>query len=110
MKLIDRSRQAITLTVCVTTIAGVTVTSATAAEGVRPPAAIYATTCGYCHDANVGPVILGKHLPPAAIEQFVRSGLNAMPAFRPTEITDAELHELSNWIQASAAVKEEEGK
>jgi mono/diheme cytochrome c family protein len=81
-----------------------------AAEGAREPSAIYATTCGYCHGANVGPIILGRHLPAASIEAVVRHGPNAMPAFRPTEVTDAELHALARWIESSAAATTEHGQ
>jgi mono/diheme cytochrome c family protein len=33
-----------------------------------------------------------------------------MPAFRPTEITDAELKALSNWISTSKADPKEHGQ
>lgn len=37
-------------------------------------------------------------LTPEAIRTFVRSGLNAMPAFRKTEISDAELDALATYL------------
>ena len=64
----------------------------------RSPAKTYASTCAYCHGTNVGPIILGRHLPAAYISLMVRSGRNGMPAFRPSEITPAELDALTAWI------------
>lgn len=77
--------------------------SASAQETPRPPERIYATTCGYCHGAHVAPIIRGRKLPASYIAQMVRSGPLAMPAFRPTEITDAELRALSVWVSRSKA-------
>lgn len=76
----------------------------------RAPEQIYAETCGYCHGRNVGPVIRGRALPAAVVRSFVRMGPNAMPAFRPTEITDEELEALALWIQQSDADPEEHGQ
>lgn len=69
----------------------------------RPPEVIYARTCGYCHGARVAPVIRGRKLPADLITTYVRSGPRAMPAFRPTEISNAELAALAKWINASQA-------
>jgi mono/diheme cytochrome c family protein len=74
-----------------------------AAPSPRAPEKIYASTCGYCHGQHVAPVIRGRALPPEAVVQFVRSGPAAMPAFRQTEISDAELKALAAWIHASKA-------
>ncbi len=79
---------------------------ASLAEGAttpRPPEAVYAKTCGYCHGQHVAPVIRGRGLPTEIITQYVRSGPRAMPAFRPTEISDAELEALAKWLNASKA-------
>jgi hypothetical protein len=87
------------------------------ANAEAPPSAtprsaekVYASTCGYCHGRNVGPVILGRGLPVPAIEAMVRGGLNAMPAFRPSEISDAELAAVAAWVSASPANAQEHGK
>ena len=48
----------------------------------------YDKVCAYCHEANVGPVLTGRKLPPEYVRAIVRSGNRAMPAFRPTEIDD----------------------
>lgn len=74
------------------------------------PEQVYRRTCGYCHGANVGPILLGRKLPAASVAQIARHGLNAMPAFRPSEISDAELMRLAKWIEASKASDQEKGK
>lgn len=76
----------------------------------RAPEKIYAKVCGYCHGRNVGPVILGRHLPADAIKYVARHGQNGMPAFRPTEISPSELDALAAWISAAEPRKEEHGK
>jgi mono/diheme cytochrome c family protein len=78
-------------------------------QGERPPAELYAKTCGYCHGKNIGPVIRGRALPAEAIKRQVRHGQNGMPAFRPTEITNAELDALTKWISVSKADPAEQG-
>lgn len=83
--------------------------SAPAPSG-RPPERVYAVTCGYCHGHNVGPIILGRGIPAATVQAMVRGGRGAMPAFRPTEITNAELASLSRWIEKSKANPKEHGK
>ncbi len=75
----------------------------------RRPEAVYRATCAYCHGhfvapgVTVAPVLQGRELAPALVSGFVRNGLGRMPAFRPSEISDAELTALSRWIQASPA-------
>ncbi len=76
----------------------------------RSPEAVYDAVCGYCHGQNVGPVIRGRSLPPEATEYIVRHGQNAMPAFRPTEISPGELKALALWLQKSAADPKEKGQ
>jgi mono/diheme cytochrome c family protein len=79
-------------------------------QGERAPEVIYAKTCGYCHGANVGPVIRGRALSTDAIKLMVRSGPNGMPAFRQTEITNSELDKLATWISTSKADPKEKGQ
>ena len=76
----------------------------------RAPEYLYARTCGYCHGHNVAPIIRGRNLPPAVIRSIVRSGMGAMPAFKPTEITDTELQALSEWLSQSETDPEEHGQ
>ena len=79
-------------------------------QAQRSPEQVYSAVCGYCHGKNVGPVIRGRALPAEAVEYQVRHGLNAMPAFRPTEIPPAELKALAVWVQNSAADPKEHGQ
>ena len=76
----------------------------------RSGAEVYSSTCGYCHGHNVGPVLLGRHLPAEAIKIIARAGQNAMPAFRPTEVSAAELDAVAKWIEAAPADPKENGK
>jgi len=74
------------------------------------PEGTYGETCAYCHGSNVGPIILGRHLPADMIKGTVRAGRGAMPAFRPTEISDADLAALADWISMSKPDASEHGK
>lgn len=84
--------------------------SPAATTAPRPPEAIYAKTCGYCHGQHVAPIIRGRGLPPEIIEQYVRTGPRGMVAFRPTEISDVELKALAKWLNASKADPKEKGE
>lgn len=75
----------------------------------REPEYLYARTCGYCHGHNIAPIIRGRSLPATVTASIVRSGMGAMPAFKPTEITDAELEALTRWLEQSEADPEEHG-
>lgn len=79
-------------------------------QAQRSPEQVYSAVCGYCHGRNVGPVIRGRALPADSVEIMVRHGLNAMPAFRPTEITPAELKALAVWVEKSAPDQKEKGQ
>ena len=63
----------------------------------------YAKVCGFCHDAGVGPAILGRELPVAYIENVVRHGFRAMPSFRSSEIDNAALASVARWVFQSPA-------
>ena len=92
MKFAHYSMPAMALFVaCALTLPLTAIAEAPPSATPRSAEKLYASTCGYCHGRNVGPVILGRSLPVPAIEAVVRNGLNAMPAFRPSEISDAEL-------------------
>lgn len=81
----------------------------TEAEVIRAPEKIFADTCGYCHGHFIAPGITvireirGRNLPPALVKTYVRNGVGSMPAFRFTEISDAELDSLAVWIESSEA-------
>lgn len=76
----------------------------------RAPEYLYRRTCGYCHGHNVAPIIRGRNLPPAVIAAMVRSGQGAMPAFKPTEITETELQALAQWLSTAPADPQEHGQ
>jgi len=77
---------------------------------------VYAKWCGECHDKgpnhpgtqSLAIKYRGKDIPAAlpertdlpaeAIAYFVRHGVALMPQFRKTEITEAQLRDLSAWL------------
>jgi mono/diheme cytochrome c family protein len=67
------------------------------------PQQMYDATCGGCHGAGVGPHLLGQDLPEPYIQYVGRNGLRAMPPFRVTDYTDAELAKLATWINSQPA-------
>lgn len=95
------------LMLSIAVVAGITGDSATAATEVtagrgfkwRDGAEVYSKVCGYCHEGQVGPRILGRELPPEYTRGVVRNGNRAMPAFRPSEIDDESLAKLAEYIQ-----------
>ena len=76
----------------------------------RAPDVIYAKTCGYCHGRNVGPIILGRAIPADTVKYIARHGQNGMPAFRPTEVSPAELAALAVWVEKSTSRSGEHGQ
>ena len=69
----------------------------------RNPQEIYGKICQYCHETHVGPVLFGRGLPSGYVVGTVRAGKHAMPSFRPSEISDAELAKHGDWIENSPA-------
>lgn len=63
----------------------------------------YAQICAKCHEAQVGPNLLGRGLPPEYFVAIARNGLNAMPAFRITDIDDATLQSLGEYLNQTKA-------
>lgn len=61
----------------------------------------YQKVCAKCHEAGIGPVITGRGLPEATYVYMARNGLNAMPAFRISDIDDATLQELAKYLSAT---------
>ncbi len=97
--------------------AGATATPAAAsrtAAASAPGKAVYERWCAECHregpgysgtqqlarSRGPGMAVLEKRsdLAPAYIELIVRNGLNAMPAYRPSEINEADLKALSAYL------------
>lgn len=77
-------------------------------------AEVYQNNCSFCHDKGIshpGTQILAvtrgrefsilkerTDLTPDYIKEIVRHGLRGMPAYRPTEISDAELDALAKYL------------
>lgn len=74
-----------------------------AAQAVGKGPQYYQKICAKCHEAGVGPALLGRELPEATILYMVRHGFNAMPAFRQTDIDDATLKDLAAYLSKSPA-------
>ncbi len=65
----------------------------------------YTKVCAYCHNIGVGPdsvkIVFDKESVGSRAESIiytVRNGLNAMPAFRKTEIDDKTLKEMAEGL------------
>jgi 4-cresol dehydrogenase (hydroxylating) cytochrome subunit len=59
----------------------------------------YSKVCGFCHERGIGPVIKGTGKSPDLIRMVVRGGNRAMPAFRQSEIDDATLNKIADYIR-----------
>lgn len=79
--------------------------SAADSQKIGPGQRFYEKTCAKCHEAGVGPVIKGRGFPPATYMIIARNGMNAMPAFRVTDIDDATLEDLANYLSKTEAPK-----
>jgi cytochrome c5 len=75
---------------------------AQAAGQWKDPTHAYTKICGNCHEIGVGPVLKGRGLDPDYFVQVARHGMRAMPAIRVTDIDDAMLHQLANFLSKSA--------
>jgi mono/diheme cytochrome c family protein len=65
----------------------------------------YAQVCARCHETGIGPVITGRSLPAAFYVAMARSGRNAMPAFRMSDIDDPTLQALGEYLAATPAAQ-----
>jgi len=72
-----------------------------AADTQRSAEDVYRAVCHYCHESGPGPYLKARQLPATYVTYVVRQGQGAMPAFRPTEINDAELERLAADIENS---------
>jgi 4-cresol dehydrogenase (hydroxylating) cytochrome subunit len=59
----------------------------------------YDKVCGFCHEKGIGPAIKGQNKSPDLVKHVVRFGNRAMPAFRHTEIDDATLAGIIEFIK-----------
>ncbi len=74
------------------------------AQTVNAGQQFYQKVCAKCHEAGIGPVITGRGLPEITYISIARNGNRAMPAFRVTDIDDATLQQLADYL-ASTPVK-----
>lgn len=74
------------------------------AQSVNAGQQFYQKVCAKCHEAGIGPVITGRGLPAITYVSIARNGNRAMPAFRITDIDDATLQQLADYL-ASTPVK-----
>lgn len=80
-------------------VASTLIAGGSGVANARSPEQIYRHTCALCHEeTRVAPALCDRQLPSAAIERVVRSGLNGMPAFRLTDISDGELRALARYV------------
>jgi mono/diheme cytochrome c family protein len=70
-----------------------------AAENERSGEVVYQKVCQYCHETGIGPELRSRKLPAVYTLHVVRNGFRAMPAFRPTEISDQELERVASFIE-----------
>jgi mono/diheme cytochrome c family protein len=67
------------------------------------------TGCGGCHGAaaegGTAPALAGELPAYDEFGQIVREGTDRMPAYDESQITDAELQRLHDWLQAQAPVQ-----
>jgi len=75
-----------------------------AAQSVNAGQQYYQKICAKCHEVGTGPVITGRGLPAITYVSIARNGNRAMPAFRVTDIDDATLQQLADYL-ASTPVK-----
>jgi mono/diheme cytochrome c family protein len=75
---------------------------------------LWSETCRYCHNDRLAPELRGQGLAPRAIATAVRKGINGMPSFAPSVVSDAELAQLAEWLAAqhkpSAGEPEQAGR
>ncbi|TAK56589.1 MAG: cytochrome c [Gammaproteobacteria bacterium] len=82
-------------------------TRALAADQYESPEQMYQVICAQCHDIGVGPVLAGRSLPPQYIATVLRNGRAGMPSFRPTELSDADVQQLTDWLGRQPAPPDE---
>jgi mono/diheme cytochrome c family protein len=66
----------------------------------RDPGHLYDSSCTFCHDTGVGPDLKGAGWPKEYVALRLRLGFKAMPAFKPSEISDREIEALAAWLAA----------
>ena len=62
---------------------------------------MFDATCAYCHGAGVADELRGRDFPPEYIGVVIRHGVRGMPAFRPSDFSDADIAALAAMIASS---------
>lgn len=75
----------------------------TSAQAVNAGQQFYQKVCAKCHETGIGPVITGRNLPAIAYVTIARNGNRAMPAFRLSDIDDATLQQLADYLASTPA-------
>ena len=85
-------------------LSGVALAAAAAPpQAIGPGQRYYEKICAKCHEAGIGPVLKGRGLSPETVIVFARIGVNAMPAFRVTDIDDATLRDVGVYLSKAPA-------
>jgi mono/diheme cytochrome c family protein len=64
----------------------------------------YDKVCAKCHEVGTGPVLKGRGFPAITYVIIARNGNRAMPAFRVSDVDDATLQAVADYL-ASTPVK-----
>lgn len=107
---------------CLIAAASERAASAAARQPSAPPVGqhVFARWCASCHEDSVrapgtsalaakygkdlaAPLEQRQNLTPELVRFFVRNGVSVMPSFRKTEISDAELAALGQYLSPAAA-------
>jgi len=59
---------------------------------------LWRSTCAYCHDGRLASQLLGARLTAQAVLAAARAGPNSMPSFSASQVSDAELRALADWM------------
>jgi len=97
VKRLTRSRLLVCAAPCVAILVSET-TWAQAAGEWRDSEQLWHSTCAYCHDGRVASQLLGERLSTQAVLGAARGAAQPMPSFTPSQVSDAELRALTDWI------------
>ena len=65
----------------------------------------YEKICAKCHETGIGPVLKERGWTAETYVSFARIGVKAMPAFRITDIDDATLLQVGQYLANAPATK-----
>ncbi len=94
---------------CIASLLVSTPAGAQSAGEWRSSRELWSATCRYCHDDRVAPELRGAGLSAQAIAAAVRRGINGMPSFAPSVLSDPELAQLVDWLASQHKPAASEG-